>query len=419
MTILIENVWLEGERKNIYVDGNRIGSLCSDGSRDGEVIDGSNMAAIPGLINTHTHSAMTLFRGFGDDMLLHEWLEEKIWPVEVKLTEEDVYWGSKLACLEMIKSGTTCFNDQYWFMKGTARAVDDMGLRAFLAEAFIDLFDEEKADESRKKTMDFVEYVESMGNDRIKAALGPHSLYTVSEESLRWFREYSDERDLLIHFHLAETEKESRDCMEKHGKYPVEYLQDIGFLCDRLIAAHCVWLSREEMEVLARYGVKVSHNPVSNMKLSVGSFFNYRDLKASGVVVSLGTDGCASNNNLDLLEEMKFAAVGQKAFSNDPTALPAKKAFKMATLGGASSLRIKAGKIEEGKLADIVLVDLKKAALTPQHNLISNLVYSANGSCVDTVICNGRILMREGRVEGEEEILENAGEVALDVVSRT
>jgi len=418
MGLLIENALVDGVRKNIYVKDNIIESIGSGGRRDDEVIDAKGMVALPGLINTHTHSAMTLLRGYGDDMLLHEWLRDKIWPAESNLGVEDVYWGSKLACLEMIKSGTTCFNDQYWFMEGTAKAVADMGLRAVLAEAYIDLFDEDKAAASMKKTKNFVEHIRSLKNDRIKPALGPHSIYTVSEKSLIELKEVSDELGLLIHFHLSETKKENNDFVKKTGMRPVEYLEKIGFLCARLVAAHCVWLEGAEYKTLAKYGVKVAHNPVSNMKLSVGSLIHYDKMKEAGLVVSIGTDGCASNNNLDMFEEMKFAALGQKIQSNDPTALPADETFRLASSGGASALDIKAGLIKPGLLADIILVDLRRPQLIPQHNLYSNLVYSANGSCVDTVVCDGRVLMRGGKVKGEYEIMEKAADVAQDVVSR-
>jgi len=418
MSLVINDVLLDGKKTDILIDGNLIKSIGGKLKAD-KVINGSGKMAIPGLINTHTHAAMTLFRGYGDDMLLHKWLEEKIWPAEAKLNENDVYWGTKLACLEMIKTGTTTFNDQYWYMKGTARAVDEMGLRAVLSEAFFDLSDEEKAKKSKKTTKCFIDYIKEKDNERITAALGPHSVYTVSSDSFKWVADYSNEKDLLIHFHLSETEKENSDCEKTNGKRPVEYLQDIGFLSDKVVAAHCVWINKKEMNILSEHVVKIAHNPVSNMKLSVGGFIDYSEMKDSGLVISLGTDGCASNNNLDMFEEMKFAAVAQKGFKDDPTSLPAKDALNIATQGGAAALQINAGIIEEGKLADIVLIDLKTPELIPKHNLISNLVYSANGSCVDTVICNGKVLMENRKVEDEEQIIEKTNDVALDLVSRT
>ncbi|RLI91146.1 MAG: amidohydrolase [Candidatus Altiarchaeales archaeon] len=416
MSILIKDVLLNGKETSIYIEGNRISEIGAKVEAD-FVIDGTDKAIFPGLVNTHTHSAMTLLRSYADDLRLQEWLEGNIWPLEAKLTEDDVYWGSKLACLEMIKTGTTCFNDMYWFMKGTARAVEEMGLRAVLAEAFIDLFKEEMAEEMKKKTRDFVSHVRGMNNERITPALGPHAIYTVSRESLEWIREFSDREKLQIHFHLAETERENEDCKRMYGKGPVEFLENIGFLSHRLIAAHSIWLKEKEIKTLRENGVKISHNPTSNLKLASG-VMPYPLMRNSGISVSLGTDGCASNNNLDMFEEMKIAAITQKGFAKDPTVMPATEVLKIATINGGKALGLNIGEIKEGYLADIILIDLKRPELTPRHDLISNLVYSANGSCVDTTICNGEILMQNRRVNGEESILRKAQSVAEDLINR-
>lgn len=416
MSILIKNIMLNGKETSIYIEENLITEIGANTEAD-HIIDGKNKVAIPGLINTHTHAAMTLFRSYADDMKLHEWLQKKIWPLEAKLTEEDVYWGTKLACLEMIKTGTTCFNDMYWRMNGAVKAVDEMGIRAVLSGVFIDLFDGEIGKKEVKNTKRFIKEIKALKNERIIPALGPHALYTVSRENLQWIREYSDKENLLIHFHLAETERENKECVERYGKKPVPFLEEINFLGENLVAAHCNWLDRKDIEILSKFNVKISHNPVSNMKLSSG-FLPYTKMRNSGLVISLGTDGCASNNNLDMFESMKFAALLQKIHRNEPTVMPAEEAFQLATLNGAKSLQINSGIIEEEKLADIVLIDLKRPELAPNHNLISNLVYSANGSCVDTVICDGRILMQNRKVDGEEEILKKVGEVASDLVSR-
>lgn len=416
MSILIKNVLLDGRETSIYIEGNIISEIGATVEAD-HVIDGRNKAALPGMVNTHTHSAMTLLRSYADDLKLQEWLQNEIWPLEAKLTDEDVYWGSKLACLEMIKTGTTCFNDMYWFMKGTARAVEEMGIRAVLAEAYIDLFKEEMAEDMKKKTEKFIGHVKEMDNDRIIPALGPHAVYTVSRESLEWIKEYSDKKRLLIHFHLSETEQENIDCKIKYGRRPVEFLEETGFLCDRLIAAHSIWLSDDEIRKLSEYDVKISHNPTSNLKLSAG-IMQYPKMRKKGLTVSLGTDGCASNNNLDMLEEMKIAAITQKGFTGDPTVMPAAEALEIATIGGARALGLNLGEIREGCLADVILIDLKRPELTPRHNLTSNIVYSANGSCVDTTICNGEILMKNRRVKGEDIILEKTQAVAEDLISR-
>jgi len=414
MSILIKNVLLDKKETNVYIENNIIQEIGKKTEAD-YVIDGKNKAVIPGMVNTHTHAAMCLFRGYADDMKLEEWLQNKIWPLESKLRADDVYLGTKLACLEMIKTGTTTFNDMYFFMESAAKAVDETGLRAVLSYGFIDLFNDEKREKEIKKTKETVRAIENMHNDRIKPALGPHAVYTVSEEGLRWIKNYADEKDLLVHFHLAETKKENDDFIKKHNKRPVKYLNEIGFLDRKLIAAHCIWLNNDDISLLEKHNVKISYNPVSNMKLASG-VMNYRKMKKLGV--TLGTDGCASNNNLDMFEEMKIGSLLQKSYFNDETIMPAKEMFNIATLNGAKTLGFNAGKIEEGKLADILLIDLKRSELTPNHNLISNLVYSGNGSVVDTTICNGKILMENRKVKGEEEILEKGKKVAEDLVSR-
>jgi 5-methylthioadenosine/S-adenosylhomocysteine deaminase len=416
MSILIKDVLLDGKETSIYIEENRIVEIGAMVEAD-LVIDGRDKAALPGMVNTHTHSAMTLLRGYADDLKLQEWLEGEIWPLEAKLTEKDVYWGSMLACLEMIKTGTTCFNDMYWHMRGTARAVDEMGLRAVLAESFIDLFREDMAEEMKEKTMDFVNYVKRTKNDRIIPALGPHAVYTVSKESLEWLREFAEDEDLLIHFHLAETEKENKDCKEMYGKRPVEFLDSIDFLSGRVIAAHSIWLDRREIEILAKKGVSISHNPTSNLKLASG-IMPYPEMKRADINVSLGTDGCASNNNLDMFEGMKIAAIAQKGFWMDPTLMPADVALRIATDGGGRALGLRIGEITEGMLADIILIDLKRPELTPGHDLVADIVYSTNGSCVDTTICNGIILMRDRVVAREGEILTRLRSIKKDILSR-
>jgi 5-methylthioadenosine/S-adenosylhomocysteine deaminase len=419
MSILIKNVLLGGRARNIFIEGHEIEAI-SEGSKEQVaefVIDGSDKAAIPGLFNAHTHAAMTLLRGYADDMPLQKWLETKIWPVEVKLTEDDVYWGTKLACLEMIKSGTTFFNDMYWHWRGSAKAVAESGIRGALSAVFIDGFDEEKANEQiiRNETL----YEESKKLPaRIIFALGPHAIYTVSENSLCWVRDFAEKHDLLVHIHLSETKGEVEDCIKRHGMRPVEYLKGLDFLCARTIACHCTHLSRNEMELLKKHNVKIVHNPTSNMKLAAGRK-PYDELKRLGLYdnIALGTDGCASNNNLDMFEEMKIASLLQKVYSGDPTSMPAEEAFGLATGNAARMFRLNAGEIAEGKLADVVLLDLKTVNLVPNHNLISNIVYSANGSCVDTVICDGKILMEGRKVKGEEEIKAKAQEVAYAIVN--
>lgn len=417
MSILIKNVLLNNKREDIYIGENRIEEINDTINQEAEFrIDGKHKAAIPPLINAHTHAAMTLLRGYADDMILSEWLETRIWPTEAKLTEDDVYRGAKMACLEMIKSGTTFFNDMYWQYHGTAKAVEESGIRSAISPVFIDLFDEVKAKKEIKLNEKLFKETKKYSN-RVTFALGPHAIYTVSKESLQWAKDFAKKHNLIIHIHLSETKNEVDDCIKKHNKRPVEYLEDIGFLGPNVVAAHAIWLNDREIEILKKYDVKTVRCPASSMKLASG-VLPYHKMKKAGLTIALGTDGCASNNNLNMFEEMKFAALLEKLHSNDPTAMPAKEAFDLATINGAKAFNLDCGEIKEGNTADLLLVDLKNIHLNPRHNLISNLVYAAHGNCVDTTICDGKILMENGKVEGEEDIIEKANEVALNLISR-
>jgi 5-methylthioadenosine/S-adenosylhomocysteine deaminase len=381
-------------------------------------IDGSRSVALPGLVNTHTHAAMTLLRGFADDMPLQRWLSEKIWPVEAHLTGNDVYWGTRLACLEMIRTGTTAFQDMYFFMEDAARAVEAAGLRAVLAYGFIDLGNEEKREHEIRSTERFVAQVKSLDNPRIKAAAGPHAVYTVSQEGLGWLAGYSEEEGIGIHIHLSETEQEVADSMKTCGMRPLQILDRCGILTPRTVAAHCCWLDREECGLLGKRGVSVAYNPASNMKLAVNRAMPYHWLREAGVNVSLGTDGCSSNNNLDLFEEMKTGALLQKFYWNSPTLLPASEMLFAATSGGARALGLGSGILAAGEPADIILLDRNAICNTPLHSISSNAVYSCNGSAVTTVICGGSVLMMDRYIPGEEEILHEASSVAAALVKR-
>jgi len=246
----------------------------------------------------------------------------------------------------------------------------------------------------------------------------PHAIYTVSEESLRWAADFARENSLLLHVHVSETKKEVEDCVKETGVEPVKYLEKVGFLGPNVIACHGVWLSHEEIRILKNHDVKVVHNPVSNMKLTVGGIFPYEQLRAAGVTTCLGTDGCSSNNNLDMLETIKFASLLQKHNLGDSTVLPAKEVFEMATAQGAKAFGLNCGRVDVGALADMALVDLRRPELTPHFDLHSDLAYAANGSCIDTVICDGKILMTGRSVEGEDEILEGAKRAAFDLLKR-
>ena len=404
MSVLIRNVSLKGEAVDVLIRGNRFDSIGGPVDFVADVtIDGSGKAILPSFHNAHTHAAMTLLRGYADDMDLHTWLTDHIWPFEARLNEDDIYWGAKLACLEMIKSGTTFFADMYWHWKGTARAVEEMGLRAALSAAFFDFEDPQRAEAMKRQVMALHED-SGRYSERITFILGPHAIYTVSSDSLRWLNEYADRHNLLIHTHLSETRKEVDDCLARHGRRPVEYLHELGLLGPRLSLAHAVWMTEDERALLAAHGVRVVHCPVSNMKLASGQF-DYAGMRRHGVDVALGTDGCSSNNTLDMMAEMKTASLLAKVSAMDPTVLPAAEALDAATINGARMYGLDSGRIARGLLADCILVDLDHLRMVPGHNLVSNLVYSANSACVDTTICNGRVLMTGGRVDGEEEIL--------------
>jgi 5-methylthioadenosine/S-adenosylhomocysteine deaminase len=404
MSILIKQVRFNDQSVDVYISGNQIRKIGDASGQTAEIVlDGTNKAILPTFHNAHTHAAMTTMRGYADDLELHTWLNDHVWPLEAHVTEEDVYDGARLACLEMIRSGTTFFNDMYWFWHGTARAVEETGLRAALSAVFIDFDDAQKAQEQIGQNQRLFEE-RAQYSDRIIFQLGPHAIYTVSEKSLRWTAEFAAEHGLMIHTHLSETEKEVADCVKKHGMRPPAYLDSLGFLGPNVTAAHCIWLEPDELELLAQRGVKVLHCPASNMKLCSGKF-RFSDAQDAGLHIAIGTDGAASNNNLDMSEEIKLAALLEKHVTADPTALPADPAWHAGTRAGAELFGLNSGVIAEGALADCMLVDLNNERLVPGHNLIADMVYSADSACIDTVICDGKILMQNRHVEGEEEII--------------
>jgi 5-methylthioadenosine/S-adenosylhomocysteine deaminase len=423
--LLLRDIRLNGKTGDIFIDdtgiiegiGEGVAKRFSHGADF--IIDGKGSIVMPGLVNTHTHAAMTLLRGYADDMVLQDWLAQKIWPLEAHLSGKDVYHGTKLACLEMIKTGTTTFNDMYFFMENAARAVEESGIRAVLSYGFIDLGIPEKRENECRSTEKLVSFIKSLNNKRIKAAVGPHAIYTVSPEGLKWCAEYAASQKIGIHIHLSETEKEVTDCVSQYGKRPSQHLDSCGILTPSTTVAHGCWLDEEECRLLGRRNVHISHNPASNMKLATHRAMPYQHLRAAGVNVCLGTDGCASNNNLDMLEEMKTAAIFQKFYWNDPTILPAHEALEMACTNGAKALGFGTGTLTVGAPADLILVNTRTVCNTPLHNATSNLVYSCSGSSVETTICNGRVLMHEKEVLHEEEILREAADAAYNLVRRS
>jgi len=418
MSILIKDVSLTTAkgRTHIYIEGGSIAEMGRALDAD-RVIDGSGCVAIPGLVNCHTHAAMTLLRGYGDDMPLQDWLTGRIWPAEARLTKDDVYWGTRLACLEMMRSGTTAYADMYFFGSVMADAANDSGLRAVVCEGFIDLGSEERREANMHATEETTRHVRGMRGSRVHASVGPHAIYTVSERGWQWLCEHAKEHDLLVHTHLSETAQEVSDCRATHGVSPPRLLERLGVLDRRVLAAHCAHLSTEDVALMGRRHVAACHNPVSNMKLAGAAVMPWAALAAAGAPCVLGTDGAASNNTLDMFETMKAAALLQK-FQGDAAALPAREALEAATARGATALGLPGGRIAAGQAADVVLVDLGRAGMQPVHDVVSNLVYAGAGRAVVATICDGKVLMEGGTVPDEREVVRRASEAAMDLVRR-
>lgn len=408
--LLIRNGLLLGassgaERADIVVDKGRIVSVGPVGSLGGfrREIDASNHAVMPGFVNCHGHGAMTLLRGIGDDLPLQQWLEEEMWPREERLDGEAVYWGTMLAIAEMLKGGTTTFTDMYFFMDDVARAVEETGIRAVLSRGMIGT-DEDKGSSRMEESKEFVSRWHGAAGGRISAMLGPHAPYTCSQGYLSRVADLSAQLAVPVQIHISETSYEVETSLAQHGKTPVGMVRDSGLMDRPLIAAHCVDLRQGDIDILAEKGVTVAHNPGSNLKLGSG-IAPVPQLLDKGVVVGLGTDGAASNNNLDMMEEMRLAALIHKGFNRQPTLMPVETAFCMATENGGRALFLEdVGRLEPGCRADIVLLSLNRPHLTPGHNILSHVVYAAQPADVDTVIVDGRVLVEKGRlVEMDEE----------------
>lgn len=374
-----------------------------------EVLDGAGSILVAPLINGHTHAAMTLFRGHGDDLPLMRWLREKIWPVERRLEPDDVYWGTRLACLEMVRSGTVRFWDMYWHPQAAARAVHDAGLRATVAAPLIDVEGGSEAmREGALRSLD--ELIGADAGDLIDAGLAPHAIYTVTEESLRWIAELSAERGIPVQIHLSETEQEVTDCLAAHGVRPAHYLDRVGLLSPRTVLAHGVWLDDAELELIAAREAVLVTNPVANLKLAVGRVFPYPRARAAGGQVGLGTDGPGSNNSLDLFADMKVLALLQKHEAGDPAAISAEETWEIATGRRAPLLGAGHG-LEVGQPADFLLLRADAPELS-FGDLPAALVYAASGAVVRSTVVAGRVLMRDGVVEGSDEVLARAIERA-------
>lgn len=378
-------------------------------------LDVSGCVVLPGLINSHTHAAMTLFRGLADDLPLMDWLQKHIFPAEQKLTEDWVYWGTLLACAEMIRSGTTTFCDMYLFEHKVAEAARHAGMRALVGEVLYDFPSPNygPVDNGLKHTESLIR--DWKDDPLVRIAVEPHALYTCSPDLLKRCFDLAEKYDVPVITHLSETQAEVDQILQQYGCCPVAHLEKLGLLSPRLIADHCVVLEDRDMELLVERSVQVVHNPESNMKLASGVAPVPR-LLSLGIPVALGTDGCASNNDLDLFGEMDTCAKLHKAAALDPTALPAPTVLRMATRNGAKALGLdgQVGELSPGRLADVIVVDFQKPHLTPVYDPVSHLVYAARGADVLHTIIHGRIVMehRELKTLDFQEIAAHARKFA-------
>jgi len=419
--ILIHGAEIEGAPRDILVENGLIAKI-SDAvalppGGETETIEARGMAAVPSLVNAHSHSAMTLLRGVAEDLDLDDWLKTAVWPLEAGLTEEDIYWGARLAALEMTRTGTTLCHDMYLNPLAQARAARDSGMRFVVNYALIAGMDEEAGARQRLSCEAVFDNPPDFG-PLVRFNLAAHSVYATCESSLRWLGEFGRARDLSCHIHLAETKDEVDRCRARTGMSPAFYLDSLGFLGPNVFAAPALWLDEADFDLLAERGVVLVHNPVSNMKLASGPAYDYEAARRRGILTLLGTDGAASNNSLVLFSDMKIAALLQKQQYRDSKRLPVRELFSMASTLGHEAFADGADRLAEGYAADFLLVDLGKPGMVPNHDLISNLVYSGGGKAVDTVICDGTILMRSGKIEGEDEVLEEAARCARRLVAR-
>ncbi len=406
--IITQNQKREIISGDILIKDNKIYSIGKNIREDTNILfDAKNKIVLPGLINTHTHISMTLLRGYGEGLHLHNWLSKKIWPAESKLTPQSIYYGSLLGAMEMISSGTTCFCDMYLIgLEKIAKASKDAGLRGVIGYGMIDKI---PGRETKKEISGLENFITQFKKDSLlKPAVAPHAPYTCSDELIIKSKKIAKKEKLLFHMHVSETRQELFDFLEKEKKRPFEYLNELGIIDNNSSFAHASWVSKREIEIVGKNNAHICHCPVSNLKLATGGICPIYEYEQKGAMVSIGTDGASSNNSLNMLESMKIAALMQSHKYWDNAIISAQKIFDFATINGANTLQINAGSIEVGKLADLVFLDARSPNLNPMHDLIANIVYSSNPSNITDVIINGKFVYKNKKFINlnEEEILE-------------
>lgn len=408
--MIIRNAKLsDGRLVDIPVEGNVFGEFAAAGTLSGsDAFDAKGMRILPPFYNCHAHSPMVLLRGYADDLELFTWLNEHIWPAEAKLVPEDIYIGSKLAIVEMIKSGTVFFRDMYFMGDQTIKAAEELGVRLAYGITWLNPTGKGNPDLAKANQAIVESYKIGKFSSRISLEYAPHAIYTVPEGDLKQFAEWMSKDDMLLHMHMSETKQEVENCKAAHGGLtPVEYIKECGLLNNRARFAHCVWLTDHDIELMAEAGAVAALNTTSNMKLASG-LPRFKDMDTAGVKLTLGTDGCASNNSHSMFSEMKIAAIAAKIQSNDPTAGTAEKIFRAATVNGAASAVKNGGEIRPGALADAMFINEDQPYFIGDYNWVSNLVYAGETNCVDSVMCDGKMLMTHREIPGEEEIKEQA-----------
>jgi len=396
-SILIKNAYIVSmvspiSKADLLIEDGEIKEIGIIDREADKVINATGKVVMPGLINTHTHVAMSVFRGYSDELELMEWLSKKMWPIEDKMVSEDVYYASLLSIVEMIKSGTTTFNDQYFFEESTAKAAAEVGMRAMLSRCIIG--DGEGADARIKESEELYNLWHNASDGKIKICVGVHAPYTCTPDTIKKSVTLAKKLDTPIHIHYLETEDEINQVNERYNKTVTEYLKETGIFESKTILAHGVWINENDAEELKKYDTAVIHNPISNQKLGSG-IANIKMLLEKGITVGIGTDGQGSTNTLDMFEEIKSTAYLQKVVNKSATAISGYDVLKMATIDGAKALGLdkEIGSIEVGKKADIIIIDLDKPHLIPVHDIYSTLAYSVNGADVETVIIDGKIIM--------------------------